>query len=206
MIAEPLTAASVIADRAPGLAGNGRVLASLLATPLGPMLGAATDGGVCLLEFHDRRALGTELKELSLRFGARFVPAEPSDTGAAPAHLALLARELGMYFAGALKDFSVLLDAPGTAFEQQVWAGLRAIPFGQTLSYGVLAARLGKPGAARAVGRANGRNRISIVIPCHRVIQEDGTLGGYGGGLDRKRALLELERSLPGSPTGLLFS
>jgi O-6-methylguanine DNA methyltransferase len=86
------------------------------------------------------------------------------------------------------------LDFPGSEFQQRVWKGLQRIPFGRTLSYEELAQRIGSPGAQRAVGTANGRNRIAIVIPCHRVVNKNGDLGGYGGGLWRKQALLELER------------
>jgi methylated-DNA-[protein]-cysteine S-methyltransferase len=103
--------------------------------------------------------------------------------------------ELAAYFGGALHDFSVALEPHGTAFQKQVWNELRRIPYGETISYGELARRIGQPGASRAVGRANGQNPISIIIPCHRVIGADGTLTGYGGGLDRKQRLLELERA-----------
>jgi AraC family transcriptional regulator of adaptative response/methylated-DNA-[protein]-cysteine methyltransferase len=206
MVAKAMTVAQVLAERAPGLSGSGSVPSALFPTPWGPMLGAATDAGVCLLEFTDRRALGGELKDLSARFGAGFVQAGSPDSGPAGAHLALLARELEMYLAGTLRDFTVALDTPGTEFERRVWGSLRQIPYGSTVSYGALATKLGNSAASRAVGGANGRNRIAIVIPCHRVIQEDGTLGGYGGGLVRKRALLELEGSFPAGQTGLLFS
>jgi methylated-DNA-[protein]-cysteine S-methyltransferase len=101
--------------------------------------------------------------------------------------------QLEAYFAGALRAFDLPLAPAGTPFELAVWAALREIPFGATLSYGALAARLGRPGAARAVGRANGRNPLSIVVPCHRVIGGDGALTGYGGGLARKAWLLAHE-------------
>lgn len=102
-------------------------------------------------------------------------------------------RQLDAYFAGERQDFDLPVQAAGTPFQQLVWAALREIPYGTTTSYGVLARRIGRPGASRAVGLANGRNPISIVVPCHRVIGANGTLTGYGGGLDRKRLLLGLE-------------
>jgi methylated-DNA-[protein]-cysteine S-methyltransferase len=101
--------------------------------------------------------------------------------------------QLDAYFEGGLRAFELPLRMDGTPFQHLVWEGLRAIPYGETVSYAELARRIGRPGASRAVGSANGRNPISIVVPCHRVIAADGTLGGYGGGLDRKEWLLEHE-------------
>ncbi len=103
--------------------------------------------------------------------------------------------QLEAYFAGELTEFDVPLRLEGSTFQRQVWEGLRAIPYGTTCSYGQLADRIGKPGAARAVGLANGRNPIGIIVPCHRVIGAGGGLTGYGGGLDRKKLLLDLERA-----------
>jgi methylated-DNA-[protein]-cysteine S-methyltransferase len=101
--------------------------------------------------------------------------------------------QLGAYFAGELTDFDIELDLRGTNFQQRVWKALLTIPYGETRSYGEIAEQIGVPGAARAVGLANGHNPIAIVVPCHRVIGAGGSLTGYGGGLDRKRTLLELE-------------
>ncbi|MBO0838982.1 MAG: methylated-DNA--[protein]-cysteine S-methyltransferase, partial [Actinobacteria bacterium] len=101
--------------------------------------------------------------------------------------------QLDAYFAGELTEFSLPLAPAGTQFQRQVWAALQQIPYGQTWSYGQLAEKIGNPAAVRAVGLANGRNPIAVVIPCHRVIGADGSLTGYGGGLDRKRFLLDLE-------------
>ena len=101
--------------------------------------------------------------------------------------------QLQAYFAGALREFELPLAAEGTPFQKEVWSALLDIPYGETISYGELAERLGKPGAARAVGLANGRNPLPIVVPCHRVIGSDGSLTGYGGGIDIKRALLDHE-------------
>jgi methylated-DNA-[protein]-cysteine S-methyltransferase len=103
-------------------------------------------------------------------------------------------RELEEYFAGERREFSVAVAAAGTPFQMKVWEALRAIPYGEAISYGELARRIGQPKAVRAVGLANGRNPISIIVPCHRVIGANGTLTGYGGGLERKRFLLALER------------
>jgi methylated-DNA-[protein]-cysteine S-methyltransferase len=120
------------------------------------------------------------------------------DAGDAPEVLQRTARQLEEYFAGRRTDFDLPLAPTGTAFQQQVWAALREIPYARTRSYGQLALALGRPGASRAVGLANGRNPISIVVPCHRVIGADGSLTGYGGGAARKQALLDLERSVDG--------
>lgn len=156
-----------------------------IATPLGPMVAAASDAGVCLLEFTDRRMLPAQLATLRRRIG-------PLQTGE-HAHLAGLEQQLGEYFAGSRGTFDLPLDAPGSAFQRRVWGELQAIPYGETVSYRELATRVEGPAASRAVGRANGSNRIAIVIPCHRVINTGGGLGGYGGGLWRKEALLALE-------------
>jgi methylated-DNA-[protein]-cysteine S-methyltransferase len=108
-------------------------------------------------------------------------------------------RQLGGYFAGLRTDFDLPLEpAEGTAFQRRVWLELRAIPYASTINYGQLAGRVGNPNASRAVGLANGRNPISIVVPCHRVVGANGMLTGYGGGLDRKRLLLDLERRVAG--------
>ncbi|HEX7610606.1 MAG TPA: methylated-DNA--[protein]-cysteine S-methyltransferase, partial [Solirubrobacteraceae bacterium] len=107
--------------------------------------------------------------------------------------LADVAGQLAAYFAGTLTEFDVQLELAGTDFQREVWQALRAIPYGETISYGELAQRVGKPSASRAVGLANGRNPIAIIVPCHRVIGADGSLTGYGGGLARKAWLLEHE-------------
>ncbi|MEJ1932857.1 methylated-DNA--[protein]-cysteine S-methyltransferase, partial [Nostoc sp. NIES-2111] len=113
-------------------------------------------------------------------------------------------RQLAEYFGGWRQSFDLPLRAEGTAFQQEVWAALQEIPYGQTMSYGELAQKLGKEKAVRAVGAANGRNPIAIVVPCHRVIGADGSLTGYGGGMERKKFLLELE-SRQGSLLGSLL-
>jgi len=112
--------------------------------------------------------------------------------------LAEAASQLGAYFRGELTRFDLPLTLDGTQFQQTVWAGLRAIPYGETVSYSGLARRIGQPAASRAVGLANGRNPVAIVVPCHRVIGADGSLTGYGGGMERKRFLLGLEQRVSG--------
>ena len=108
------------------------------------------------------------------------------------------AAQLGEYFAGERTEFDLPLEPAGTPFQRSTWLALREIPYAETINYGQLALRVGNPKASRAVGLANGRNPISIVVPCHRVIGADGSLTGYGGGLDRKRLLLDLERRVAG--------
>jgi AraC family transcriptional regulator of adaptative response/methylated-DNA-[protein]-cysteine methyltransferase len=158
-----------------------------LATALGPMFACATKHGICLLEFTDRRSLEHEFKDLRRRLNAVILPGENP-------HLAQLKTELGEYFQGIRKEFEVSLHTPGTDFQQAVWHSLRKIPYGTTRSYLEQAQALGNPGAVRAVGSANGKNRIAIIIPCHRVIGADGNLVGYGGGLHRKQWLLNFEK------------
>ena len=163
------------------------VLVNRVLTPLGPMLAGATDEALCLLEFLDRRMLETQLQKVCNRLDCTLVPGSNGVTER-------VASELGSYFRGELKDFGVPLEDRGTDFQRTVWAALRAIPFGATRSYGALAAEIGRPTAVRAVARANGDNRMAIVIPCHRVVGSDGKLTGYGGGLWRKQWLLDHEQ------------
>jgi AraC family transcriptional regulator, regulatory protein of adaptative response / methylated-DNA-[protein]-cysteine methyltransferase len=173
---------------APGRARTAEPLhVARLVTPLGPLLAGATDSGVCLLEFTDRRMLEKQLATVGKLFGGAVVPRSN-------AHLSKLQEELTGYFEGKVRRFSVPLVYPGTPFQRRVWDELLRIPYGETRSYEELAAAVGVPEGARAVGHANGLNRVAIVIPCHRVVNKDGRLGGYGGGLRRKEHLLELER------------
>jgi AraC family transcriptional regulator of adaptative response/methylated-DNA-[protein]-cysteine methyltransferase len=155
-------------------------------TPLGPMLAGATDDALCLLEFVDRRKLETQLEQIRKRLDVTLVPGSNPITAESE-------RQLTAYFDRRLTEFSLPLEAPGTEFQQTVWTALREISYGATVSYGEVARRIGRPTAVRAVAGANGDNRIAILIPCHRVIGADGTLTGYGGGLWRKKRLLELE-------------
>ena len=113
-----------------------------------------------------------------------------------PAHFEEARHQLGEYFAGQRTEFDLPLSPTGTPFQREVWAALQTIPYGQVRSYGEIAAQIGRPGASRAVGLANGRNPIAVIVPCHRVIGASGALTGYGGGLHRKRLLLDLEAGL----------
>lgn len=170
-----------------GARGKSLVRVTRIRTPLGPMLAGATERGICLLEFVDRRMLPTQLDRLRRLHGVAPLP------GSSP-FFDRLGAELTAYFKGELRVFGVPLDVRGTDFQQRVWTGLRAIPYGQTRSYAEQARRIGAPTSVRAVARANGDNRVAIVIPCHRVVGSDGKLTGYGGGLWRKQWLLDMER------------
>jgi AraC family transcriptional regulator of adaptative response/methylated-DNA-[protein]-cysteine methyltransferase len=183
------TAFERLFGRPPGDArGTDCVRVSWVETPIGPMLSGATSEGLCLLEFTDRRMLEAQLATVSRRLKLPVVPGETE-------HLRQLQMELAEYFRAQRRDFTVPMVYPGTPFEEKVWTELLRIPYGETRSYEGLARAIGRPGASRAVGRANGMNRIAIVIPCHRVVNKGGELGGYGGGLWRKRILLDLERA-----------
>jgi len=176
-----------ITGRTPGESRDARLVhLTTVSTPLGPMLLGVSEKGVCLLEFTDRPMLETQLGRLAKRLDCAFVPGR-TELGDR------LASELAAYFAGELHAFETPLHTAGTDFQERVWRELRSIPYGRTRSYAEQATRIDAPRAVRAVARANGDNRIAIVIPCHRVIGADGTLVGYGGGLWRKRYLLELE-------------
>ncbi len=164
-----------------------RIDITRIETPLGPMYACATRKGICLFDFTDRRMLETELKELSKYFDAVILPGENP-------HFNILRKEMNEYFEGRLKNFTVPLDTPGTDFQKRVWDILKKIPFGKTISYHAQASSLKRPEAVRAVANANGHNRVSIIIPCHRVIGKDGSLTGYGGGLWRKKWLIDFEK------------
>lgn len=163
------------------------LLAHRIETPLGTMLALADDQGLRLLEFVDRRGLERELALLRRRLKCAVVP------GNHPT-LEATARQLGEYFAGARLKFDLRLAPAGSEFQCRVWKELQRITPGRTRSYLEMAERVGVPKGARAIGRANGSNMIGIVIPCHRVINADGSLNGYAGGLWRKQRLLEHER------------
>lgn len=167
-----------------------RIVTAMIESPLGPLLAGATDDGICLLEYTDRRMLEHNFETMRRKFHCAVVPGEHK-------WLALLREQLAEYFAGQRDDFTLPLAPRGTPFQEKVWRELREIPHGETISYDELARRIGQPTAQRAVARANGMNRICILIPCHRVIGKDGSLTGYGGGLWRKRLLLDLERRGP---------
>jgi len=163
------------------------ILISRLTTPIGPMFVCATDKGICLLEFVDRRMLETEFKDLQRLLKARIITGENE-------HIKQAKRELEEFFDGIRKTFDVKLHTPGTQFQNQIWSVLKEIPYGQTSTYKEQAITIGNQNAVRAVARANGMNRISIIIPCHRVIGKNGSLTGYGGAIERKQWLIEHER------------
>lgn len=158
-------------------------------TPLGTMYAAATKEGICMLEFTDRKMLETEFKDLAKSLNANIVLGENP-------HFKVLETELIEYFEGKRSEFIVPLNPVGSSFQKSVWEVLRKIPFGETWSYRKQAEVLGDVKKVRAVANANGMNKISIIIPCHRVIGSDGTLTGYGGGIWRKQKLLELEKAI----------
>ena len=158
-----------------------------LELPIGPMIACADDKGICLLEFTDRKMLETEFKDLSSRLNASIIPGEGR-------YFPQLRQELNDYFESRLKEFKVPLSLQGSVFQISVWNELQKIPFGSTRSYQQQANAIGKPTSVRAVANANGMNKIAIIVPCHRVIGSDGQLTGYGGGLWRKKYLLELEQ------------
>jgi methylated-DNA-[protein]-cysteine S-methyltransferase len=162
-------------------------------SPIGPLGLAATDRGLCMLSFDATpRTLARAIAE---RFEEAEIAGDPSLDGAVEA--------LRRYLDGDLRAIDrVRVDAGGTPFQQKVWTALRRIPVGTTMGYGELARRIDAPGAARAVGLANGRNPVAIVVPCHRVVAHNGTLHGYGGGLRRKEWLLQHEGALLATGTG----
>ena len=161
---------------------------TVIDTPVGPLTIVAEEGQIrCLyMDLQRHRPDDDELGEL-----------EPGGRDTEPFKAA--ADQLDAYFAGDLTTFDLPLAPRGSDFQQRVWAALREIPYGETESYGQLAERIGSPGGARAVGLANGKNPIGIIIPCHRVVGADGSLTGYGGGIERKRQLLDLELKASGA-------
>ena len=163
------------------------ILISRLTTPIGPMFVCATENGVCLLEFVDRRMLESEFKDLQKRLNANIVAGENK-------HIKQAKEEIAEYFEGTRRAFDVKLETPGTDFQNLVWDHLQKIEYGRASTYQQQAEKINNPKAIRAVASANGFNRVSIIIPCHRVIGKDGKLTGYGGGLERKKWLLEHER------------
>jgi methylated-DNA-[protein]-cysteine S-methyltransferase len=158
---------------------------TVIDSPVGPLTLVASNGALTGLYMAEHRYGPSE-------FGTR-------DDDTLPA----AAEQLAAYFAGELRAFDLTLAPRGTPFQQRVWAALREVPYGETVTYGELAATIGRPTASRAVGHANGHNPISIIVPCHRVVGSAGDLTGYGGGLPRKRFLLDLERSSAQLPLSL---
>ena len=165
-------------------------------TELGTMIAGAVEEGICLLEFSDRRMLKAEYRDLARYLNTTIEEGDHK-------HFKILIKQLKEYFEGSRKEFSLPLVTPGTDFQQAVWKELTNIPFGSTRSYLEQSVAMGKPGSIRAVANANGMNRISIIIPCHRVIGSDGNLTGYGGGLKRKKWLLDHEKKYSGKAVDL---
>ena len=157
-------------------------------TPIGEMLAIATDEAICMLDFVDSKNWLTDQEILVKHYGATQVDEDSF-------LLSELEKQLREYFARERKEFSLPLALVGTSFQEEVWKVLQTIPYGEVRSYKEQATAVGNPKGVRAVANANGKNRISIIIPCHRVIGSDGTLTGYASGIERKQFLLDLERS-----------
>ena len=160
-----------------------------LSTPLGPMYAGASERGLCFLEFTDRKMIDHQIEQMQQRMKARFVQAMTPVLTAAES-------QLEEYFAGKRRDFEISLDIKGTPFQMQAWQALQQIPYGETRSYQQQAMRIGNTKAVRAVASANAKNHIAIIIPCHRVIAKNGGLAGFGGGVWRKKYLLNLEMQI----------
>lgn len=163
---------------------------SRINTPLGPMIAGINDKGLCLLEFTDRKILEDQIMKLSKALNTGFYPGDHP-------LLDKIEKQILEYFSGNRTEFDIPLDFPGSPFQVKVWQTLLKIPYGSTRSYMDQAKEIGNPKAIRAVAAANGQNRIAIVIPCHRIIGSDGSLTGYGGGIWRKKYLLDLENPAP---------
>jgi methylated-DNA-[protein]-cysteine S-methyltransferase len=164
--------------------GAARLTSTVIDSPVGPLLLVARDGALAGLYMNERAPV-------------RVMAAIDNDGGPGDADAAMFeeaARQLGEYFEGRRQVFDLPLALEGTSFQRVVWKALLGIGYGETVSYGQLADQIGRPSAARAVGLANGRNPVSIIVPCHRVVGSDGSLTGYGGGIDNKRRLLDLEQ------------
>ncbi len=174
------------------------ILTTRIPSPLGVLIAAAVNDELCALEFSDRDLLSTELEEIRSTLNGTIVEGECI-------LFARLRNQLDEYFTGKRQTFDLPIRLVGSDFQQSVWRALLEIPYGTTRSYKEQAQWLGRPDAVRAVAHANGQNRIAIVVPCHRVIGSDGSLIGYGGGLDRKRWLLNLESAASSSSQQRLF-
>ena len=160
---------------------------SLLDTPLGTMLAIASQQALYVLEFVDRRDLERKIEQLKIKTKSAIIPGRTC-------HIDSIEQELTLYFAGCLKRFKTPVHFVGSPFQQNVWNSLLTIPYGTTISYAQEARAIGKLSAHRAVANANGANQLAIIIPCHRIIQSNGSLGGYGAGIARKQWLLDHEK------------
>lgn len=164
------------------------IATTVFKTPLGYMFCAATQKGICLLSFYGQSNLKQQIEKIQKFFNAEAISAHNK-------HFDCLEKELTEYFEGKRKEFTIPLQLVGTPFQQEAWKILMKIPYGETISYKEQAQLLKNPKAVRAVGSANGKNLIAIIIPCHRIINTNGKLGGYAGGLENKKALLQLENN-----------
>lgn len=175
----------------PGRIENGRhvLMITRIPTPLGPMVVAADDNHLYLLEFADRRMLETQVKRLAKKLKCRFSPGDNRI-------IEQTHREITEYFAGSRRQYDVSIQHVGTPFQESIWKRLLEIPYGETSNYGRLATAANKPSGQRAVGRANGDNPLAIIVPCHRVLRSDGSICGYGGGVRRKEWLLRHEKAV----------
>lgn len=178
--------------------GTAFIYMTEIPTPLGPMFAGTTSTGVCLLEFMNTVRLEKEFEDLKQLLNAEMIAGQH-------AHLDQLKQELAEYFEGIRKVFTVPLHTPGNAFAQGVWSCLQEIPYGETCTYKEQAERMNNPKAIRAIASTNGRNRLAIIIPCHRVIGSDGKMTGYAGGTDKKKWLLKFEKEHSAVAQGYLF-
>lgn len=175
------------------------IYTTLIKTPVGTLIAGATDAGICLLDFPYRKMMETLKTRISAALAAEFTEGEHP-------HHTTLRQELNEYFSGQRQSFTVPLQPAGSPFQQQVWSALQEIPFGEIRSYKAQSITLQNEGAIRAIAKANGDNALMLLIPCHRVIGEDGSLTGYAGGLAAKRWLLDHERRVVGKEVqGALF-
>jgi AraC family transcriptional regulator of adaptative response/methylated-DNA-[protein]-cysteine methyltransferase len=175
---------------------RGTIYISEISTPIGNMVAGASGDGLHFLEFTDTKDHSARRKLNDKFSGTDFIEGENDQ-------MVKLKKELGDYFEGNCKKFSVPLVLSGTEFQKRVWLKLSSIPYGHTISYNDLAESISSIDSARAVANANARNRLAIIVPCHRVIGENGKLTGYAGGLWRKRWLLDHERKYSGQPVSL---
>jgi AraC family transcriptional regulator of adaptative response/methylated-DNA-[protein]-cysteine methyltransferase len=166
---------------------DSQIKSLIIDTPLGSMMAIADDEGIHILEFVDQKNLEASIQNLRGKTKSLIFPGENDP-------LLSIKKELCEYFDGSLQKFKTPLHLEGSEFQKNVWSALQKIPYGQTRSYAEIATTLNKPSAFRAVANANGANKIAIVIPCHRVINSDGKLGGYAGGISRKQWLLNHEK------------
>ncbi len=180
--------AAALGGQAVGQPDAAPVYIDWVGSPVGPLLLGATDAALVLLEFASADQVGVQIDRLRKQFARPFLARSDHPL------LQRMRAQLTEYFGGTRRDFDLPLHFSGSAFQERVWSALRDIPYGETCSYAAIARTLGDPKSTRAVGMANGANPIAIVIPCHRVVNANGELGGYGGGRWRKQILLDLEQ------------